>query len=277
MLLYMKALFLSLMIGVICSCSSTEDQLAKNGGHTFLLIVQERVDDSGTKIPTTNEHVDQAIRAIEGRLEDMGISTMSVSREGDAGIRLKLPGVSSEEAQRISTMLEKSSLLGLHEVCPRNDETNAEGITLAQRVQNGDEIAPGFRAYTLKGKDADGNDYIRPILINRRVALGGECIAMATHSPSQPDAVDITLNGRGAEKMIDFTKNMRPGLDRIAIVLDGEVISAPVIMDTPLGKQFSISGLDKPGEAQLIAISLMHPFEHPLKVQEIRSIPPAVK
>ena len=38
--------------------------------------------------------------------------------------------------------------------------------------------------------------------------------------------------------MIALTKNMRPQVDRIAIVLDGEVISAPVVNQVPLGKQF---------------------------------------
>jgi len=77
--------------------------------------------------------------------------------------------------------------------------------------------------------------------------------------------------------MIALTTKMRPGIDRIAIVLDGEVISAPVVQQTPLGKHFMISGLDEPGEPQALAIALMNPLENPLKVQEVRPIPPAGK
>lgn len=277
MLFPMKALFLSVMAGVICSCSSAEDKLAEKGGHSFLLGVQEREDDGGTRIPVTKELVEEAIRVIEGRLEGMGIAEMLVTREGDRGILLKIPGVGADEAGRIGAMLEKSSWLGLHEVSPRNDETNAEGISLAQRVKDGDEIVPGFRAHTFRGRDADGNDYETPILISRRQALGSGDIAMAAPSHSSPDAVDITLTGRGTEKMIAFTKDMRPGLDRIAIVLDGEAISAPIIIQTPLGKHFMINGLDEPGEAKSLAILLMHPLETPIKVEEVRGIPPAVR
>lgn len=128
-----------------------------------------------------------------------------------------------------------------------------------------------------RDKDADGNEFETPILINRRTAVGGEDIAHATVSIHQPDAVDVTLNGRGTDKMIAFTKGMRPNLDRIAIVLDGEVISAPVITGTPLGKHFIITGLDTPEEAKSLAITLMHPLENPLKVMEVRRIPPVGK
>ena len=134
--------------------------------------------------------------------------------------------------------------------------------------QDGSEIVPGYRAYMLKGKDEDGNEYHRPILLNRRIALGGSDIANAVPSPQQTDAVAITLNGDGTDKMIALTKNMRPDMDRIAIVLDGEVISAPVVNQVPLGKQFIIEGLREPGEVQRLANALMNPLENPLVVEE---------
>ncbi len=277
MLSGMKALFLSAMACLVCSCSSADDKLAEKGGHSILLGVEERVDDGGAKIPVTKQEVEQAIRVIQGRLEEMGIAEMIVNQEGEGGILLKLPGVGAEEAARISAMLGKCSQLGLHAVSPRNDEIAADGKSLAQRVLDGDEIVPGYRAYILKGKDVDGDDYATPILINRRKALGGEDIAVAVVSPSRADAVDVTLSASGTDKMIALTKDMRPNLDRIAIVMDGEVMSAPVVQSVPLGRNFVINGLDEPGEAQSLAISLMHPLGNPLKVKEVRQIPPAGK
>lgn len=269
-----KPLLLPAIIGFICSCSSAEDELAEKGGYSLLLNVEGRVDDGDNKIPVAEEEVEQAVRAIRGRLEGMGIAKVLVTQEGVGSILLKVPGVDGGEAQRIAAMLEKTSRLGLFAVSPRSDETNAEGITLARRVQDGDEIVPGFRAHTHKARDVEGNVYETPILISRRMAVGGEDIAMAVLSHTQPDAVDIALNGKGTDKMIAFTKDMRPGLDRIAIMLDGEVITAPVVQSVPLGKHFNITGLDKPGEAQALAITLMHPLGNPLKVVKIRQIPP---
>lgn len=273
----MKTLLFSAVIGLISVCFAMGDGFAEKGGHSFLLRVQQRVDDDGAKIPVTKEELDQAIRVIGKRLERMGAAKPQITRQPEGGILLKVPGVEPGEAGRISAMLEKASRLELREVNARSDEADAEGKILAQRVLDGEEIVPGYRAYILRSEDGDGNDYVRPILINRRIALQGADIADAAPSPQQPDAVLVTLDGAGTEKMIALTRNMRTGLDRIAILLDGEVISAPVLVQVPLGKHFIISGLDEPGEAQALAISLMNPLENPLKVEAVRRIPPAVK
>lgn len=246
------------------------------GGSSFSLRIQEREGDDGIKMPITKEQVEQAILVIEKRLNSMGTAEPMIARQGDDGILVQMPGVEPEEAARIRATLEKVAKLELREVSSRNEEAGADGKSLAQRVQEGAEIVPGYRAYTLKGKDEDGNEYTRPILLNRRMALGGSDIANAVPSPQQADAVAITLNGAGTDKMIALTKNMRPGADRIAIVLDGEVISAPVVNQVPLGKNFIIEGLREPGEVQSLANALMNPLENPLVVDEERTVSPTL-
>jgi SecD/SecF fusion protein len=59
-------------------------------------------------------------------------------------------------------------------------------------------------------------------------------------------------------------------------VLDGEVISAPVVNQVPLGKQFIIEGLREPGEVQRLANALMNPLENPLVVEEMRTVSPTL-
>jgi SecD/SecF fusion protein len=182
-----------------------------------------------------------------------------------------MPGVEPEVAAKIRATLEKVAKLELREVSPRTNEPG-----LAQRVLDGVEKVPGYLAKTYKGKDQDGNEYSRPILVNRRIALGGSDIAHAVPSPQQADAVSITLKSDGADKMIALTKNMKAG-DQIAIVLDGEVISAPGLeRDGALGKQFQIDGLREPGEVQSLANALMNPLENPLVVDEERTVSPTL-
>lgn len=53
-------------------------------------------------------------------------------------------------------------------------------------------------------------------------------------------------------------------------MLDGEVISAPIVNQVPLGKQFIIEGFQQPGEVQNLAYSLMNPLEFPLVIQRER-------
>ena len=246
------------------------------GGSSFTLRVQPRESDSGEKMEVTPQQVDQAILVIEKRLNSMGTSEPLIARQGADGILVQMPGVEPETSAKIRTTLEKVAKLELREVSRRNDEPGEGGKPLAERVQNGSEIIPGYKAYTLKGKDEDGNEYTRPILLNRRMALGGSDIADAVPSPQQADAVSITLNAEGTDKMIALTQNMRSGVDRIAIVLDGEVISAPVVNQTPLGKQFIVEGLREPGEVQHLASALMNPLENPLVVEMEDTVSPTL-
>ncbi len=150
-------------------------------------------------------------------------------------------------------------------------------VDQAMEVIENLDIVPGYRVYQYKHKDADGNEIVTPILLNRRVALGNSDIAMAMPSPTQMNAVKITLNDLGTDKMIALTSNMRPGVDRIAIVLDGKVVSAPVVRQVPLGRNFIVEGLNKPGEGTTLASALMHPLENQLKIDDMRTISPRAK
>jgi SecD/SecF fusion protein len=246
------------------------------GGSSFSLKVQQREDDSGNKMPVTKEQVAQAIEVIEKRLNGLGTSEPLIARQGDDGILVQMPGVETEESERIEATLEKVAKLELREVNRRTGEPDAAGKSLAQRVMDGDVIEPGYRAYTLTQKDEDGNETSSPILLNRRMALGGSDIANAVPSPQQADAVAITLNGDGTDKMIALTQNMQKEVDRIAIVLDGEVISAPTVNQTPLGKNFIIEGLREPGEVEELANALMNPLENPLLVVASDTVSPTL-
>jgi SecD/SecF fusion protein len=273
-----------LLVGVCALCILAATPLKERlkggidiiGGSSFSLRIQEREGDDGEKMPITNEQVEQAMLVIEKRLNRLGTTEPMIARQGADGILVQMPGVKPEESANIRRILEQVAKLELREVSPRTDEPGPDGKSLAERVQNGSELVPGYRAYTLKGKDEDGNEYTRPILLNRRMALGGSDIANAVPSPQQADAVAITLNGAGTDKMIALTKNMNAGRDRIAIVLDGEVISAPTVNAVPLGKNFIIEGLREPGEVQSLANALMNPLENPLVVDEERTVSPTL-
>ena len=246
------------------------------GGSSFSLHIQPRQDANGNPMPITPSQVDQAIMVIEKRLNGMGNKEPIIARQGTNGILLQMPGVEPEESINIRRTLEKVAKLELHEVSQRNDEPGADGKSLAARVLAGTEIVPGYHAYLYKHKDTEGNETKTPILLRRTTALGGSDIALATPSQQQNDAVSITLNGPGTDKMIALTKNMQPQRDRIAIVLDNEVISAPVVQAVPLGRDFQITGLSDPGEPRNLANSLLNPLENPLTVTEERTVSPTL-
>ncbi len=236
------------------------------GGSSFTLRVQPREAENGTLESPTAGQIDQAIGVLRKRLDSTGTNEAQFNRLGTDQIQVQMPGVTDEESRAIREVIEKVAKLELREVSPRSEEPGPDGQTLAKRVQDGLEIVPGFRAYTLRNKDEDGNETTRPILLSRRVALGGNDISVAQPSPMRADAVAVTLNNAGANKMAAMTSRMQLGVDRIAVVLDGEVINAPVVQDR-LYKNFEVSGLHEPGEVQNLANALMNPLENPLIVE----------
>ena len=246
------------------------------GGSSFSLHIQPRTGEDGVEMPITTSQVDKAIEVIEKRLNGMATAEPLIARQGSNGILLQMPGVEPGESDRIRETLQKVAKLELREVSPRNEEVGADGKSLATRVSERVEIVPGYQAFVQKHKTEDGKEIETPILLSRRTALGGSDIALAVPSQQQQDAVEITLNGGGTDKMIALTQNMQAGRDRIAIVLDGEVISAPVVNKVPLGKQFVVEGLRDPGEPQKLANSLMNPLENALVVDEMRKVSPTL-
>ena len=273
-----------LLFGVVALCIAAATPPSERlkggidirGGSSFSLHIQPRTGEDGVEMPITPSQVDKAIEVIEKRLNGMGTAEPIIARQGSDGILLQMPGVEPGESDRIRETLRKVAKLELREVSPRDSEPGADGKSLATRVSERSEIVPGYQAFIQKHKSEDGKEIETPILLSRRTALGGSDIALAVPSQQQPDAVEITLNGGGTDKMIALTKNMQEGRDRIAIVLDGEVISAPVVNKVPLGKQFVVEGLRDPGEPQELANSLMNPLENALAVDEMRKVSPTL-
>jgi SecD/SecF fusion protein len=273
---------LTLGICALCIFASTPPKerlkggIDIKGGSSFTLHIQPRLDNDGKEMPITPSQVEQAITVIEKRLNGMGTAEPIIARQGTNGILLQMPGVEPAESDRIREQLSKVAKLELREVSPRNSEVGADGQDLATRVSLGIEKVPGYLAYPLVQKDEEGRESTRQILVKRVAALGGSDIALAYPSQQQQDAVDITLNNAGTDKMIALTENMVEGVGRIAIVLDGVVLSAPVVQKVPLGKQFIITGLRDPGEPQKLANSLMNPLENALVVDEMRKVSPTL-
>jgi SecD/SecF fusion protein len=271
-----------LLIGVVTLCSlaiyhaGLKGGIDIIGGSSFYLRIQPKENEKGEKMPVTTDQVEEAMRVIEGRLNSMGTTEPLIARQGDDGIIVQMPGVEPEESKQIRDTLETVAKLELREVNMDGYRPGPDGKSLAQRVMDGDEIVPGYRAYDYTRKDDEGNESTSPILLNRRIALGGSDIVFATPSQQRRDAVDITLDGDGTDKMIALTKDMNAG-EQIAIVLDGVVMSAPGLREHgPLGKNFLIDGLDKPGEAQQLANALMNPLENPLVVEQESSVSPTL-
>lgn len=239
------------------------------GGSSFTLRVQPTIDPEGTKLPVTATAVEQAIQTVEKRLNNLGTADLLIVAQGSDRILVQMPGVTPEEAANVREILEKIAKLELKLVHP---ESSALASSLAAENEADRVLPPGYKLYVLEDEDEDGQIISEPILLKRRSSLDGSYIvhAQELYGPYE-GKLTVELNTEGSNKMLDITSKMTHGVDRLAIVLDDKVLSAPVVQST-LGKNFEISGMKDAVEAKGIAAALLNPLKNPLLVEEERTV-----
>jgi len=268
----------------LCGLALTGEKAIKGGidlvgGSSFTLLVKPKLDEAtGQPIPLTTEDVRQAKNTVEKRLNEFGNVDLSIVEQGTDKILLQMPGMTPEVSAEVEALLQKVARLELRKVNLEGFQPGPDGRTLAERIHTKDEPRmPGFRVYDHGYKDSEGNQRTEYILLNNRIALTGKDVQQAwPESMGGGHHVSIRLSNAGADKMIDLTKDMTPGRDRIAVVLDGKVITAPTVQSVPLGKNFVIEGQESSKEARELANALMNPLENPLEIIEKRVVSPTL-
>ncbi|MCD7061048.1 protein translocase subunit SecD [Pelagibacterium sp. HS1C4-1] len=166
--------------------------------------------------------VTQSVEVIRSRIDEVGTTEPVIARQGDDRILVQVPGF--DDSERLKDLISQTARLTFHLVYPN--------MTVAQARQQGlpagTEIVP-----TREGGEE---------LIYEDVALGGEQLVDAQPSFDQSNrpVVSFRFNTQGA---ITFGEITSDNVNRrFAIVLDGEVITAPVIQQPITGGQGQISG-----------------------------------
>jgi preprotein translocase subunit SecD len=99
------------------------------------------------------------------------------------------------------------------------------------------------------------------IALSPELLVSEKHVASAYFTPGvsnhQPDyhAVALTLTEEGGKRMAEATKDALANHLRLAILVDGKVVAAPVVRSAPLGKQIEIA-LSSAEEAEAVAKAL---------------------
>ena len=101
--------------------------------------------------------------------------------------------------------------------------------------------------------------------------MRGKYVKKAWPDPARAGVIQVQLSNEGGKRMIRLTKNMRKTVDRLAIVLDGEVKSAPVVNDI-LSSSFIIQGINGPNEREDLCAALLNPLENAVDIEEERTV-----
>ncbi|KNA45583.1 protein-export membrane protein SecD [Vibrio cholerae MZO-2] len=222
-----------------------------------------------------NYAVEQNITILRNRVNELGVAEPLVQRQGATRIVVELPGV--QDTARAKEILGATATLEFREVDDKADLAAAA----AGRAPAGSEIK----------FDRNG----RPVVLKKRVILGGSSITDASSSADEygRPQVNISLDSEGGNKMSAFSKKnigklmatvfaeykdsgKRSPEGKVILTKHEEVINQATIQSA-LGRNFRITGIDSPSEAHNLALLLRAgALIAPISIVEERTIGPSM-
>ena len=159
---------------------------------------------------------DQAIEIVRRRIDEVGTNEPNILKRGNDRILVELPGL--DDPMRIKSLLGKTANLTFRFVT--NNENDTFGVEKLKFEDNSDES-----------------------IVSKRIIISGDNLLDAQprmDSQNNETVVSFSLDRVGAKR---FGKATSSGLGKqLAIVLDGKIISAPVIRETIASGSGQISG-----------------------------------
>ena len=193
-----------------------------------------------------NSALKQSIEIVRRRIDDVGTKEPTILQRGEKRILVELPGL--KDPERIKNLLGKTAQLNFRLV-EDNEEFGVDKLI----AENGEELN-----------------------VSKRIVMSGENLIDAQPSfnnQSNQPTVSFTLDRLGAQK---FGRTTTDSVGkRLAIVLDGKIVSAPSINEPITSGSGIISGNFSFQEATDLALLLRSgALPTPLNVVEERTVGP---
>ncbi len=211
--------------------SSAETTIENIGNDTIrVTLTDEAIADRMSTL------VAQSLEVIRKRIDEVGTTEPIIQRQGQDRILVQVPGF--DDSGRLKDLISQTARLTFHMVYPSMTAEQAQ----AQGLPPGTMVVPS----------ADGFNE----LLYEDVALGGEQLVDAQPAFDQngQPVVTFRFNTQGAITFGEIT-SQNVGR-RFAIVLDGQVITAPVIQQPITGGTGQISGSFTSESASDLAVLL---------------------
>ncbi len=158
---------------------------------------------------------DQALEIVRRRIDEIGTNEPNILKRGNDRVLVELPGL--DDPMRIKKLLGKTANLTFRFVTNNDDSFGAEKLSY----------------------EDDSNE----ATVSKRIILSGDNLLDAQprmNNETNETVVSFTLDRVGAKR---FGKATSTGIGKqLAIILDGKIISAPVIRDTIASGSGQISG-----------------------------------
>ncbi len=228
----------------------------KGGMHLILQVENQNLPTEAAK----NDAVLRSMEVLRNRIDGLGVGETLIQRQGTNQILVQLPGVT--DRAKAMDMIGRVAHLEFRLVDP--DPVHFKDA-LAGNVPSGYELK--------KLKKGEGES---SILVLKESVLGGDAVKDARvdfDRTGMQAKISLNFNEKGTKDFGDLTTAHVN--ERLAIVLDDEVLSAPNVREPILSGTAEITGQFKFEEASLLALALRTgSLPVPMKVEEERTIGP---
>lgn len=254
------------------------------GGASFTL----KVDDSTLVEKESYQKAQQltkAIDIIDQRVNSLGVAEPIIRARGNDSIEVQLPGLNTQENPDALNSLKKPAKLTFHKV----------HRTLYPDTTPKGEEPVGYIPMAIETQDhKTGEIHQTRYFIKKIPEMGGNMIKNAFANQGQYGEYEIILNmtDNGALRFGEITKaiadennsspysslseNNPAKYGHLAIVLDGQLNSAPRVMTAITDGHARISGQFSQREALELASILNNPLEVELKLVEMYEVGPTL-
>ena len=251
------------------------------GGTSFLvemdtnrLVYVETVTNSeGTVETTTNlarveGALSQAVEVLRKRVDAFGVAEPVIQAAGGNRILIQLPGLSEADKAEAQTNIQKSAYLEFRMVKEDSDEI----------IKNNEPVPPGYELLKRIEPQPNGPPIVEEVIVKKKPehGLAGDIVenAMAVRGNLGEPQIEFRLNREGAKRFGEVTR-INIG-QRLAIILDGELYSAPVIQSAIETGSGQITGHFTPEQALQLANVLQNPLRAPLKIVYSSDVDPTL-
>jgi preprotein translocase subunit SecD len=210
--------------------------------------------------------IHQGLETIRNRVDQFGVAEPTIQRQGENRILVQLPGI--KDPERAINLIGKTARLEFKLV----DET----LSAEEAMKN---LPDGEQILYQRVTDKETGEVTKtPYVLKARSVLTGDTLTGAEvrfDSEYDEPYVALSFNSYGAMVFQQVTReNVKK---RLAIVLDDNVYSAPVIQDEIAGGHAQITGHFTPDEAKDLAIVLRAgALPAPVKILENRTVGPSL-
>ena len=243
------------------------------GGTEFLI----RLVKENKEAVISPQAQETAVEVIRSRVDKFGVGEPVISRVGADQILVQIPGLDTAKINEARDRLQTVAKLEFKSVFPNSQVMLSQidagqafvppGYEIAQGEEETGDAAPPSKT----GKAPEANKIKQRYLVKKKADMGGEHVVQANAiNETEGWIVNLRFDSIGARQFDDIAAAHYH--EPLAILLDGKVISAPVLQTRFFGGNARISGNFNDTTARNLASALENPLSTPVRIEQERHV-----